>query len=127
MRPSYLLGTATMKLHVKENTQDTLVLSGYTDADFAARDSDRKSISAAAIPQWPVDPLVLHQASQRLPLYYGIRVHSCRAWGSRTTRLPQVATGNRRLHRATDPSLHGQLGRYRANYIGGLKSTKQTH
>jgi hypothetical protein len=45
----YLLGTTTMKLRVKHSAHDTLALSGYTDADFAARGSDRKSISAATI------------------------------------------------------------------------------
>jgi hypothetical protein len=45
----YLLGTSTMKLHVQYDGRNALALSGYTDADFAARDSDRKSISAAAI------------------------------------------------------------------------------
>jgi hypothetical protein len=45
----YLLGTATMKLHVKQSAGDALALSAYTDADFATKESDRKSISAATI------------------------------------------------------------------------------
>jgi hypothetical protein len=45
----YLLGTAAMKLHTKQDASKSLVLSAYTDADFAAKESDRKSISAATI------------------------------------------------------------------------------
>jgi hypothetical protein len=45
----YLLGTATMKLHVKQDASNVLALSAFTDADFASQESDRKSISAATI------------------------------------------------------------------------------
>jgi hypothetical protein len=45
----YLLGTATMKLHVKQDGSDALGLSAFTDADFASQESDRKSISATTI------------------------------------------------------------------------------
>jgi hypothetical protein len=45
----YLLGTATMKLHVKQDANNALALSTYTDADFATQGSDRKSISATTI------------------------------------------------------------------------------
>jgi hypothetical protein len=42
----YLLGTATMKLHVKQNTEKTLALSGYTDADFLPPETPIASPSA---------------------------------------------------------------------------------
>jgi hypothetical protein len=45
----YLLGTATMKLHAKQEASNALALSAYTDADFAAQGSDRKSFSATTI------------------------------------------------------------------------------
>jgi hypothetical protein len=45
----YLLGTATMTLYARQDARDTLSLSAYTDADFAAWHSDRKSISAATV------------------------------------------------------------------------------
>ena len=45
----YLVGTASAKLYLKQNTYRKLVLSAYTDADYAARESDHKSISAAAV------------------------------------------------------------------------------
>ncbi len=37
----YLHGTATMKLHVKQDANNALALSAYTDADFATQGSDR--------------------------------------------------------------------------------------
>jgi hypothetical protein len=45
----YLLGTATAKLHVHQAPSDSLALSAFTDADFAAKESDRKSISAVTV------------------------------------------------------------------------------
>ena len=45
----YLVGTVSAKLYSKVNTQHGLILSTYTDADYAARESDRKSISAATV------------------------------------------------------------------------------
>jgi hypothetical protein len=45
----YLHGTATMKLHVKQDVNNALTLSAYTDTDFATQGSDRQSINAAAI------------------------------------------------------------------------------
>ncbi len=38
-----------MKLYSKQNTHHELALSAYTDADYAARESDRKSISATTV------------------------------------------------------------------------------
>jgi hypothetical protein len=38
-----------MKLHAKQDASNALALSAFTDADFAAQGSDRKSIRAATI------------------------------------------------------------------------------
>jgi hypothetical protein len=45
----YLIGTVSAKLHMKQSTHGELTLCAYTDADFAAQESDRKSISAATV------------------------------------------------------------------------------
>ncbi len=45
----YLIDTAAMKLHVQQASSDALTLSAFTDADFAAKVSDRKSISAVTV------------------------------------------------------------------------------
>jgi hypothetical protein len=44
-----LIGTASAKLYLKQNTHHELTLCANTDADYAAQESDRKSISAATV------------------------------------------------------------------------------
>jgi hypothetical protein len=53
----YLIGTAAMKLRVKQVSSDALALSAFTDADFAAKESDRKSISAATV---HINGMIIH-------------------------------------------------------------------
>ncbi len=45
----YLVGTASIKLHMKQSVCDSLTLTTYSDADYASQTSHRKSISAATV------------------------------------------------------------------------------
>jgi hypothetical protein len=45
----YLLGTVCMKLHMTRGVLGVLALIAYTDADFAAQQSERKTVSAATV------------------------------------------------------------------------------
>jgi hypothetical protein len=57
----YLLGTATMKLHARQDARDTLVLSAYIDTDFAARHRTRNLSAQPPSTSMAPRPLVLHE------------------------------------------------------------------